>query len=160
MAAWSEVSKLAPDLSAKVRGRFEAHGLALLATIRKDGFPRLGGIEPMFGDDVWLGMMPDSRKAADLMADGRLSLHSATEDKTVANGDAKLVGRGIWIDQDEVVDTFRQDFAARNGAPPPPGPMHLFRVDVKEISFLRPVQDHLVIEWWQEGQPVKSVDRY
>lgn len=34
--------------------------------------------------------------------------------------------------------------------------------DVTELTFpfLRPSLDHLVIEWWREGQPVQQVKRY
>ena len=37
---------------------------------------------------------------------------------------------------------------------------HLFRVDVKELSTLRPNVDHLMIESWREGEAPKSVKRY
>jgi len=134
--------------------------LGLLATIRSNGFPRISGIEPMFADDLWLGMMPDSRKAKDLMNNPRLCLHSATEDKNVAKGDAKVAGLGILVEQDEVIESFRRAFAAHAGAEPPPGPMHLFRVDVTEMSFVRPNVDHLVIEWWKRGGVAQTVKRY
>jgi len=48
MAKWSEVCAAAGDLAAAVLGRFEAHGLGLMATIRRDGSPRLSGVEPLF----------------------------------------------------------------------------------------------------------------
>jgi len=82
MASWTEVAVSAPELAADVRGRFEAHGLALLATVRADGAPRISGIEPLFaGDHLWLGMMEGSRKGADLRREPRFALHSATIDK-------------------------------------------------------------------------------
>src|SRR4051794_36207099 len=84
MPTWTEVTSAAPELAAVVQGRFDAHGLALLATVRRDGAPRISGIEPLFAlDEVWLGMMDHSRKAQDLLRDPRLALHSATVDKQV-----------------------------------------------------------------------------
>ena len=160
MASWTDVTRAAPDLAATVRQRFEATGLGLLATLRRDGFPRLSGIEPFFREDLWLGMMERSRKGADLRRDPRLCLHSATADKNVADGDAKLTGRAALVEAGGGEEArFRRDFAAANGHDVPPGPMDLFRVDVTELSFLRVEGDHLVIEWWQEGGPVHRVER-
>src|SRR5919205_2769551 len=101
MASWSGVTSAAPELAALVRARFEATGLGLLATLRRDGSPRISGIEPLFTDaELWLGMMPGSRKAADLLRDPRFALHNATVDKQVTHGDAKLSGRAVLV-QDE-----------------------------------------------------------
>lgn len=160
MAPWSDVSQAAPELASVVESRFNAHGLGLLATVRGNGFPRISGIEPLFAGELWLGMMPNSRKATDLMRNPRLCLHSATEDKEVKDGDAKVTGRGIVVDDERTLSEFRRHFAAHSGADPPPGPMHLFRVDVVEVSFVRPAGDHLLIEWWREGGPPQQVKRY
>jgi len=160
MATWSEVTGLAGDLAAKIQARFEAHGFGLLATIRRNGFPRISGIEPLFGDELWLGMMPNSQKAADLMTNPRLSLHAATEDKNVANGDAKVTGVAHVIDEEEEVVLFRKAFERHTGQKLPPGPMHLFGVDVTEMSFLAVQGDHLLIEWWRPGNEVQTVKRY
>jgi hypothetical protein len=56
--------------------------------------------------------------------------------------------------------TFRQAFETQAGSPPPPGPFHLFRVDVTEVSMLWRAGDHLDIRWWREGEPPQQVDRY
>ena len=49
---------------------------------------------------------------------------------------------------DETVKAgFLRAFAERTEVTPPT-PFTLFRVDVTEVSFLRPEGDHLVIEWW------------
>jgi hypothetical protein len=114
----------------------------------------------MFTGELWLGMMDRSRKGADLRRDPRLCLHSATADKAVTEGDAKLFGRAVLVTGGGDLDRFRADFAAHAGAEPPAGPMDLFRVDVTDMSFLRPAGDHLVIEWWRESDGLHRVDRY
>lgn len=160
MASWTDVTEAAAELAATVQKRFEATGLGLLATLRRDGFPRISGIEPFFREELWLGMMPESRKGADLRRDPRLCLHSATADKMVAEGDAKVTGRAVLVEPGgEVEARFRRDFAAANGHDVPPGPMDLFRVDVTELSFLSVGGDHLVIESWQEGGTLRRVER-
>ena len=161
MPAWSDVLTAAPELAQKVQARFDAHGLAMLATIRRDGYPRLSPIEALFTDEtVWLGMMHGSTKALDLQRDPRLSMHNATADKNVADGDAKLVGRALEITDDTEIDRARGIFAAHTGYPPPPGPMHLFTVDVLELSFLAPAGDHLDIEIWKAGSEPRLVQRF
>ena len=159
MASWTEVVEAAPELAERVQERFEAHGLGILATIRADGSPRVSGVEPLFAlDELWLGMMHGSKKAADLRRDPRLALHNATEDKQVTNGDAKISGRAVEITDDTTLEAFGRAFQDATGYAPPP-PYHLFRVDVTDLSFLRPAGDHLVIELWREGGPVQRMER-
>jgi nitroimidazol reductase NimA-like FMN-containing flavoprotein (pyridoxamine 5'-phosphate oxidase superfamily) len=159
MSSWSEVRAAAPELADAVQGRFEAHGLALLATLRRDGSPRISAIELLFANgELWLGMMPESRKAQDLERDPRLALHSATIDKDVKEGDAKLFGRGLLVRDD---DTWQRYLAAlkEQAGYAPDGWFPVFRVDVAEVSFLRPAGDHLDIQWWREGEPVHRIER-
>jgi hypothetical protein len=160
MSSWCDVVAASPELAQIVQDRFDAFGLGLLATLRRDGSPRISGIEPLFAlDELWLGMMPDSRKADDLLRDGRFALHSATTDKQVTNGDARIAGVALSVDDERRFSRFREAFAAHTGYPPPDGPFQLFRADVKEISMIRPGGDHLGIDWWHEGQGARHVER-
>jgi hypothetical protein len=160
MASWGGVQRAAPTLAGTAQARFEAHGLGVLATLRRDGSPRISGIEPLFADgELWLGMMPGSRKAADLQKDGRFALHNATVDKQVTEGDVKIGGEARLVETEETVARFRQAFERHTGYPPPPGPFPLFRADVRELSMVRPAGDHLDIEWWREGGDVRRVER-
>ena len=161
MPDWSHVAAAAPDLAALARARFEATGLGLLATLRRDGAPRISGIEPLFTDDhLWLGMMPGSRKAEDLVRDPRFALHSATVDKQVTQGDAKVGGRALPVADETDVAAFRRAFEASTGYPPPPGPFTLFRADVHEVSTVQPAGDHLNIDVWLAGSPPRRIERY
>jgi pyridoxamine 5'-phosphate oxidase-like protein len=160
MVCWAEVERAAPELAAAVRTRFEAHGLGLLATLRRDGSPRISGIEPLFAlGELWLGMMPDSRKALDLLRDRRFALHSATTDKQVTNGDARIAGVGLQVADEATFSRFRSAFAEHAGYPPPPGPFQLFRADVKEMSMIKPGGDHLDIDFWRESQTPTRIER-
>lgn len=159
MSAWHEVVEDAPELAPFVQARIDAHGLALLATLRRDGAPRISGIEPLFAHgELWLGMMPGSLKALDLRRDPRFALHNATVDKQVTEGDVKIAGAAVEAG-DEAKTAFVEAFAAATGAPPPPGPFVLFRADVTEIVSIRPDVDHLVIESWHEDRGVERVER-
>jgi hypothetical protein len=160
MTNWNDIARAAPELAAKVQARFEATGLGYLATLRPNGFPRISGLEPLFADgELWLGMMPDSLKAKDLRRDPRFALQSANIDKQVAEGDARITATAIKTAPDEL-EPFRRMFAEANGQEPPPGPFHLFRADIVELTFLVPAGDHLVIESVKAGSRPKRIDRY
>ncbi|KLL11816.1 hypothetical protein BL254_05540 [Protofrankia sp. BMG5.30] len=159
MANWSEVEAAAPRLAVAVRGRFEAYGLAILATLRRDGSPRVSGIEPLFAlGELWLGMMPDSRKAIDLSRDPRCALHNATTDKNVADGDAKITGRALAVTDQESLDAYRAAWAA-SAEIPVPEPFALFRVDVTELATIGVGDEELVIDFWREGGPPTRTTR-
>ena len=100
------------------------------------------------------------RKSNDLLGDPRFAIHSATLDKQVNDGHAKISGRAVLVEDPDVIARYRAAFAAEAGDPPPPGPMHLFRADVSEISILRPAGDHLDIRWWTETTCGHQLDRY
>jgi hypothetical protein len=161
MATWQEITEDAPELAALVRARFEATGLAFLATLRAAGSPRISGVEPLFDDgQLWLGMMDGSRKARDLQRDPRFALHAASADKEVSEGDAKLEGRAEEVTDAEVIKSFAGALEEATGNAPPP-PYHLFRVDVSSVTLLRlgSTGDHLLIESWHEGQGYQRVER-
>jgi hypothetical protein len=157
---WSDFEEQAPELAGLVRSRFEATGLGFLATLRADGSPRISGIEPLVGPhDVWLGMMPRSLKALDLRRDPRCSLHAASIDKAVTDGDARISGRAIEHLSEEALAAGRQAFAEATGQAPPSGPMHVFSVDITEVMFLQPAHDHLVIRSWTPTRGERRVER-
>ncbi len=159
MANWSEAERAAPELAAAVRGRFEAHGLAILATIRRDGSPRVSGVEPLFAlGELWLGMMPGSRKGADLCGDPRCALHSATTDKNVTEGDAKINGRAAVVTGTESLDAYQAAWAAAT-ATPVPKPFTLFRIDVTGLSMIGVAGEELTIDFWREGEQPRRTTR-
>lgn len=152
MATWDEVTKAAPELAARVIERFGAHKHALLATLRRDGSPRLSGIETDFSNgDLLLGMMPDSLKSADLQRDPRFSLHSAPVDLELAHGDAKLSGRAVLITDAAFVAEYLRKFEDETGQSPPGG-ADLFRAEVLEASVVTVDGDLLVIDAWRDGE--------
>ena len=159
MASWKEFEAEAPELAGRVRAAFDAHRHKLLASLRRDGSPRISGIETTFADgELWLGMMPGSRKALDLRRDSRLALHSASldppDDPTTWAGDAKLSGRAVEVDD----PALKERFAGGGGQP---DESHLFRVDVTEVvhTGVGDPADHLVIELWQPGREVRRTER-
>jgi hypothetical protein len=154
MARWSELEQEASELVAAAREFLDAGVHKTLATLRRDGSPRISGTEVQIRDgDLWIGSMWQARKARDLQRDQRFALHSASVDPPAWRGDAKLSGRMA-----EVTDP---DLVARMNEGAPPGPSHLFRADVTELSVVRLAEggDSLVVESWHAGRGLTRVER-
>ena len=150
MPSWSDVEAEVPELAALARGYLDVQVHKTLATLRKEGSPRISGTEINFADgELWFGSMWRAVKALDLRRDPRFALHSGSVDPPGWTGDAKLSGRA-----EEVTDPERK--VAIIGADAPPGPSHLFRADIDEAVVVRlgDPADHLVIESWHAGRGV------
>ena len=160
MASWNEVSASAPEFAETVRALFDAYRHKTLATLRKDGSPRISGIEAELVDgELWFGGLWQSLKALDLRRDPRFALHSGTGDADPATwkGDAKIAGR-----VEEITDPARvAAIQAASGGQAPPGPSHLFRADIREVVLTRvgDPPDHLVIELWRAGEDLRRIER-
>jgi hypothetical protein len=153
MPSWSDVEAEASELAARARSIFDARVHKTLATLRRDGSPRISGIELIFAEgEVWSGCMPQSLKALDLLRDPRFALHSGTEDPPDWEADAKIAGRA-----EEETDPERKEVIVKGEAPP--GPFHLFRLDVNELVVTGVEGDRLVIESWHEGRGVTRRER-
>jgi hypothetical protein len=127
----------------------------VLATLRRDGSPRVSGSEVQFHErDLVAGSMPDSVKARDLRRDGRFALHANPGDGSMDGGDAKLAGRAVEVTDPDVLARYA-------GETSPPEPFHLFRFELDEVvlTSLHPDGDRLVIETWRPGKPVARVER-
>jgi hypothetical protein len=164
MIEWTQFQQEAPETVAVLERRLAATGLALLATLRSDGSPRISPLEPLVGDDrLWLGMMPGSTKTADLRRDPRLCLHTATADKDVADGDAKVWGRAVVADDVPTRTRYKEAFQAATGhdLDAMPGGFDLYWVELTGASSLVLGDDHqhLRITAWTPGSPERITKR-
>ena len=155
MAAWQQIEAEAPELVARARRLFDGNKHKTLATLRRDGSPRISGIEIIFADgQLWFGSMWQAVKALDLRRDPRFALHSASDGDDF-QGDAKLAGLAEEVSSDHVKRAVVQGNA-------PPGPMHLFRADITELVVIGlggDPPDHMVIESWHPGRGVTTRKR-
>ncbi|WP_406860356.1 pyridoxamine 5'-phosphate oxidase family protein [Streptomyces sp. HUAS MG47] len=151
---WPEFQQAEPEFAATVRERFGKYTHHVLATLRKDGSPRLSGLEAKFPlDELVLTMMPDSRKALDLRRDPRFSLlANPGEGTAMGGGDVRVSGRAV-----EVTDRATQErFAEALGAPLP---FHVYRLDLTEVVRTTVEDDELVVRTWRPGRPVRTLRR-
>ena len=150
MASWNDFASAEPDFSRRVRDIFVTQKHMTLATLRRDGSPRISGTEAQFVDgELVLGMMPGSMKARDLTRDPRLALHSPSIDPPENDpsgwiGDAKIAGLAIEsLDKDPTDDS------------------HRFLVDIREVVLTKvgTPPDHLVIESWRPDTGLRRRQR-
>jgi len=122
VASWSAIESQAPQLCALARELLDAFTHKTLATLRRDGSPRISGTEVIFAEgELWLGSMWRSMKALDLQRDPRFALHSGSPDPDDGwRGDAKLA-RSRGAQRRRVA---RQD-RRRQGRPRPDTPVLL-----------------------------------
>jgi Pyridoxamine 5'-phosphate oxidase len=151
MASWREVEQEAPELAERAWALFGLDKHKTLATLRRDGSPRISGTELELVDgQLFLGSMENAVKARDLQRDPRFALHSLSPEADWA-GDAKIAGRA-----EEVADPEVKAKIVGEGSQ-----AHAFRLDVEELVVVRlgEGRNHLLIESWHEGRGVSSLRR-
>jgi hypothetical protein len=154
MASWSDFAAAAPELAERVQTALDAHKHKTIATLRKDGSPRISGTETTHRDgELWIGSMWQALKARDLQRDPRFALHSATFDPDDNwPGEAKLAGLAVEILDEPTVKDLNGEAAAN-------GPSHLFRLDLTEVSHVRVEDEQLVIDVWTAAGGVRQIKR-
>jgi pyridoxamine 5'-phosphate oxidase-like protein len=136
MPSWAEFEVTEPEFASRVRGLLAARKHLTMATLRRDGSPRISGTEVEFADgQLRIGSMPGAVKAHDLRRDPRVAIHGPTDDPPVGNpsgwkGEAKVAGIAVEVDSGSSA--------------------HRFNVDIQEavITHLNEGGARLVIESW------------
>lgn len=146
MTCWYDLVAAEPEFAQRVRDRFSVRKHCTMATLRRDGAPRISGTEVEFAGEggLWLGSMPGAVKALDLRRDPRLALHSPTVDSGDGgswDGEAKIAGVAH-----EVGDPKRVDES------------HRFRIEITEVVLVRLGEpaDHIVIESWHPDRGLEQ----
>ncbi|WP_329335664.1 pyridoxamine 5'-phosphate oxidase family protein [Streptomyces sp. NBC_00663] len=154
-ANWSTFAGAEPDLAKVVEERFGSFTHHTLATLRKDGSPRTSGLEVRFlNGELWLGMMPDSLKARDLLRDPRFALQANPgEGQSMGGGDVRVSGRAIEVEDAATKAAYGEEVE-------PPEPFHLFRTELTEVVRTYVEDDkYLVVQVWKPGEPVRTLKR-
>lgn len=147
MASWAEFEAAAPEFASRVRALMSSRKHLTMATLRRDGSPRISGTEIKFADgQLEIGSMPNAVKALDLRRDPRVAIHGPTEDPPEEHaagwkGESKLAGAAREVDSGS--DARR------------------FLIDIQEavITHLNDAGDRLVVESWNAARGYRSFDR-
>jgi hypothetical protein len=118
-----------------------------MATLRRDGSPRISGTEIEFADgQLRIGSMPGAVKALDLRRDPRVAIHGPTDDPPEGSasgwkGEAKIAGNATEVDSGSAA--------------------HRFIIDIREavITRLNERGDRLVVESWSPALGYRIVER-
>lgn len=144
MASWAEFEAAEPKFAARVRRLMTARKHLTMATIRRDGSPRISGTEvEIVGPDLIIGSPPGALKARDLERDPRVAIHGPTKDPEKSGrwrGEAKIAGRAIRARSKEGV--------------------RIFRIDISEVVITRltPSNDRLVVEAWSPARGYREIE--
>jgi len=128
---WSRFASSSPSLAAELRGLFEQYGAGFgyLATVRRDGGPRVHPVSPVIADGGLFCFILSSPKRRDLERDGRYALHSYPAETT--DDEAYLAGRARPVD-----DPDRRERVARlhRAAPDIDWRLFEFAIDVAVVT--------------------------
>jgi hypothetical protein len=101
--SWRKLEEAIPELAAFGAERFRRFDVAYLATVRKDGAPRVHPVTPIVGQGhLFLFMEPTSPKGHDLRRDGRYALHGAVSDASGNSGEFVVSGRARFVEEPEL----------------------------------------------------------
>jgi hypothetical protein len=137
MLSWRELGRLRPDLTQAGRDLFCQFGvgLAFLATVRRDGAPRLHPICVIPTNEGLYGLIIPSPKLQDIERDGRYTLHSypSPENEDAFSLSGSAAARNDASERRAVIATF---LAQRGRQGPPLDESHFegqtlveFRID-------------------------------
>ena len=150
---WGQFAESDPELAELGEAQFARTGLALVGTLRRDGWPRISPVEPFItGGQLYLGMMLKSVKALDLMRDPRCVVHSTVSDKNGTEGEFKVYGSAREVNNPDEWQRFSDAVYATLGLRVEDLGGHCFAIDIESVVFsvLRGEEFHRLI--WKAGQ--------
>ncbi len=145
MATWSEFASAAPEMAE--RGfRQLSIPFAYMATVRKDGAPRLHPLSPIFADDrLFVAIQSTSPRKYDLARDGRYSLHALPPDldENYDEFEFNITGRAALVTDRSTRATVSEAEIARS-RPPLKDDDWLFELNIE--SALTSVWNHQMVK--------------
>lgn len=147
MVRWADFERAAPELAALGLEGFREQNLCLVGTLRADGWPRISPVEVYVANgDLMLGMMPSSRKVADLRRDPRLTVMTPQCDREAKRGDVKLYGRAVEVTDPEARERYGQTIYAAIGWRPDE-PFPLYALDIESASYIAFGTSQRLLRW-------------
>jgi hypothetical protein len=154
---WAELETVAPEIAQLGKERLEQARVALLATLRKDGSPRISPVEPFLTQGHLLfGAMSWSSKTRDLLRDPRCVLHSAITGPDSGEGELKLYGRAV-----EVADQIRNGCREGWWLEQPPQAATVFALTIEQATFISWDLEHgqMTLRRWSPRRGVSETRR-
>lgn len=144
--SWGRLLDENPELAEFGIARFSSR-VAYLATVRKDGSPRVHPVTPIIGDrNLFLFMDPTSPKGYDLRRTGRYAMHASVENEDGGLGEFYIAGRA-FLNEDEAMRTL----AVRHAGYDVADRYILFRLTVEEAMSTVYEDDGLARNRWKRS---------
>jgi Pyridoxamine 5'-phosphate oxidase len=147
LASWAEFETANPEFASRVHALLASRKHLTMATLRRDGSPRISGTEIEFAEgQLRIGSMPGAVKALDLRRDPRVAIHGPTDDPPEGNasawkGEAKVAGTATEVESGSTA--------------------HRFLIDIQEvvITRLNDAGDRLLVESWSPARGYRTLER-
>ena len=99
-AAWDTFATAEPEMAAVLRKILEWIPISYIATVRRDGAPRVHPFCPIFARGrMFIAVTPTSPKRWDLAHDGRYAMHALPGKD---DGEFYMTGRATLVDDDDM----------------------------------------------------------
>lgn len=145
--SWKLLEEQQPALAAFGVERLNGK-VAYLATIRKDGSPRVHPMTPIVGDGhLFVFMEPTSPKGHDLQRDGRYAIHCSVSDTSGASGEFAVAGQARLTENPEL-----RALAVRLASYTPADRYVLFEFDVTSAASTVYPEDQPIRQHWKLEQ--------
>jgi hypothetical protein len=144
--SWKTLEEKQPELAAFGVERLKDK-VAYLATLRKDGSPRVHPMTPIIGQGhLFVFMEPTSPKGHDLRRDGRYAMHCTVSDNNGASGEFIISGRARLIDNPEL-----RALAVKLASYSPADRYILFEFDIENAASTVYQDDQAVHRHWKSN---------
>ncbi len=145
--SWQLLEDQHPELAAFGAERLNGK-VAYLATIRKDGSPRVHPMTPIIGrGHLFVFMEPTSPKGHDLQRDGRYAIHCSVSDNSGTSGEFIVTGKAHSIHDPEL-----RALAVRLASYTPAERYVLFEFDIESAASTTYPNDRPVRESWKSNK--------
>lgn len=142
--SWQIFASQSPELAEFAQTRLH-NKVAYLATIRKDGSPRVHPFTPIIGEGhLFVFMEPTSPKGHDLRRDPRYAIHCSVSDTSGESGEVILTGRARYIE-----DTELRAVSVRVSPYKPAERYILFELDVESVTITEYPHGSAVRRYWK-----------
>jgi hypothetical protein len=155
--SWEAFEAEAPALARRGRRALLRPGVAILATLRKDGSPRISPVEPFFvRGHLLLGLMAWSAKAGDLARDARCELHNAVRDVDASEGEFTLQARAFEASAEIAAGARRAWWRDR-----PDDVARVMELDIHSATFITwsTASGRMYVTRWRPGRPAGRISR-
>ncbi|WP_433521354.1 pyridoxamine 5'-phosphate oxidase family protein [Nocardia pseudovaccinii] len=148
---WSRVAETAPEFAAETAALFRAFPNKTLATLRKDGSPRLAAIELwMTEEHAVVILMAQSAKARDIRRDPRISVLSGSSGASDVPvwPTARISGRVAPVAE----AALEASLLEAAGVPAEFGAGSVFLIDIDEVVITRIGDNTMETVLWKDGR--------